>query len=435
MTGIKQGQLYGTVAIGTTIADTYTFNIQVIDSQGSSSSVYQGEFLITPEIEEGPHAPSISGLQLSPFSAAQNQGGGSVTVVGNFNFSDSGGDVSGLLLTTYDSHGNITNSTSSPVSNLTGITQGQLSGSVAIGTTIADTYTFKIQLIDLQGSSSSVFQGTFLVTPETPAPSSQPTVLKSGYSISLVASGLGNAMGVAIGPSGDIFVSDYESTNGKIFKIDRNTFLVTEYESGIGYCPSIAFNSAGRLFALSGQGGSNGILEVFSNHTSSLFSSNYFSYPTSLIGTLDGGLYVTNSGNGTVSKVSEFGVAQTHISGFASGGPYGASLDNVGNLYFIEHMTGKIYWCNTSKSVSSLATLTPYGPAFTAVDNTGTLFVSDSLNATIYTIKNGVVSIFASGFKGKSTAPLMGPGGMSFDSVGNLFVTDGDKLWKITPPG
>lgn len=56
-----------------------------------------------------------------------------------------------------------------------------------------------------------------------------PVVHDPSYSIELVASGLGAAHGVEIGPIGDIFVSNYQ---GSIFSIDKDTYAVQVYASG-----------------------------------------------------------------------------------------------------------------------------------------------------------------------------------------------------------
>jgi len=112
----------------------------------------------------GGHAPAISNLQFSPTSAAVGDGGGVLTVNGSFSFTDSGGDLATLQLTTYDQAGNQIGTIPTPLSGLSGITSGTLFGSATFNTTTAGVFTYKIQAMDAAGSASNILQGTFLVT-------------------------------------------------------------------------------------------------------------------------------------------------------------------------------------------------------------------------------------------------------------------------------
>jgi streptogramin lyase len=62
-----------------------------------------------------------------------------------------------------------------------------------------------------------------------------------------------------------------------------------------------------------------------------------------------------------------------------------------------------------------------------AIDSTGNLFVGDIGSGNIYKYTpGGVQSTFASG---------VGWGGLTFDSAGNLWATDGSSIYKYTPGG
>ena len=259
-----------------------------------------------------------------------------------------------------------------------------------------------------------------------------PVVLDSGYTVSLVASGLGSATGLAISPAGDIFIST-EGGSSSILRVDKSTNAVSTYATGFSYSDDLAFDTSGRLFVLSGTGAPRDLIQVFSNGTSSVYKTG-FSYTVGLAPTNDGGLVLGNSGDGTISLVSSSGAVSTYLSGFGGpNGPFGVSLDDAGNLYFVQHGTGQVFMSTPDKSVSLLATLTPFGPTFLDVSSSGAVFVSDSANATIYKIDGGVVTTFATGFTGKSNPPGIGPSDLAFDSSGNLYIADADSLWKISP--
>jgi streptogramin lyase len=259
-----------------------------------------------------------------------------------------------------------------------------------------------------------------------------PVVLDSGYTVSLVASGLGSATGMALSPTGDIFIST-EGGSSSILRVDKTTYAVSTYATGFSYSDDLAFDTTGRLFVLSGSGAPRDLYQVFSDGTKSLYQTG-FSYTVGLEPTMDGGLLLGNSGNGTISKISSSGAISTYLSGYGGpNGPFGLSLDDVGNLYFVQHGTGQVYKSTPDLSVSLLANLTAFGPTFIEAGPSGAVYVSDSLNASIFKIYGGSVTTFATGFTGKSNPPMIGPSDLAFDSVGNLYVADADSLWKISP--
>jgi len=265
--------------------------------------------------------------------------------------------------------------------------------------------------------------------------SSAPVVSDPDYNISLVASGLVSATGMAISPTGDIFVTDYrDSGPSSILRIDKTTGTVQTYATGFSFATDLAFDTSGRLFVLSQTGGGlKNVYEVFSDGTYNLYRSG-FSASIGLEPTLDGGLLVGNSGNGTISAISSAGAVSTYLSGF--GGPngiFGVAQGATGNTYFVQHGTGGVYMSTPALSVSLLATLSPFGPTFLDVDSSGSVYVADSLNGSIFKISGGTVTTFASGFTGKANPPMIGPGDLEFDSFGNLYIADADSLWKISP--
>ena len=104
------------------------------------------------------HPPSISNLRYSPASAAPVPGG-TVTISGTFDFSDAGGDISSVRIT---SSGGVDVTTPTP--QLSGIASGTAVGQVAVSVDKPGKYTFEISVTDGTGLSSNRLIGTFEVT-------------------------------------------------------------------------------------------------------------------------------------------------------------------------------------------------------------------------------------------------------------------------------
>ena len=122
----------------------------------------------------GGHPPTISNFEYSPRSTTVNAGGGSIKITGSINFHDSGGDVSSIRLTTFDSAYNVTNDLTTPISGVAGALSGTISLQVTVRTTPADVYRYEIYISDSQGIKSNTLVGYF---PITLTPSSNTTVL------------------------------------------------------------------------------------------------------------------------------------------------------------------------------------------------------------------------------------------------------------------
>jgi sugar lactone lactonase YvrE len=148
-----------------------------------------------------------------------------------------------------------------------------------------------------------------------------------------------------------------------------------------------------------------------------LSSSARFSHPNSLAADSAGSIYVADTENSTIRKITPNGSVST-FAGFA--GNFG-SADGVGtNANF-------------------------YGPQGIAVDNAGFIYVADTANSTIRKITPaGVVSTFAgsvgnvNSFDGAGpNANFNQPRSLAVDNGGNVYVADtgNHTIRKITPAG
>ncbi|HYC70143.1 MAG TPA: immunoglobulin domain-containing protein [Opitutaceae bacterium] len=185
-----------------------------------------------------------------------------------------------------------------------------------------------------------------------------------------------------------------------------------------------------------------------------------------------GNLYVAEWFNQTIRKISPAGVVTTLAgrageSGSADGTgeearffqPFGLALDGAGNLFVADTINGTIRRVSPAGAVTTYAgragqsgiTDGPVAdarfnrPVGLAFDGTGNLFVADGGNATVRKITPaGVVSTVAGmpGVRGSadglgSAARFHSPSGLAVDPAGNVLVVDDadNTVRKIAPDG
>jgi sugar lactone lactonase YvrE len=252
--------------------------------------------------------------------------------------------------------------------------------------------------------------------------------------------GLGSAArfnspsGVAVDTAGNVYVAD--QSNNTIRKV-TSAGLVTTL-AGLAH-----FDSNGNPVGGSADGTG---------------SAARFNGPNSVAVDNTGTLYVADTGNNTIRKVTPAGVVTTLAGsagqyGFADGAgsaarfalPYGVAVDTAGNVYVADHDT--IRKVSPAGIVTTLAGLVGPGdlngsadgirsaarffnPQAVAVDSAGNVFVADTRNNTIRKVTQaGVVTTLAAGF--------VFPSGVAVDSAGNLYVADrgSHTIRQVTPAG
>jgi M6 family metalloprotease-like protein len=209
-----------------------------------------------------------------------------------------------------------------------------------------------------------------------------------------------------------------------------------------------------------------------SGSTDDIGSAARFNYPFGITEDTAGNLYVADSSNNTIRKVTAAGVVTTLAglagsSGSANGtgsnarfyNPTGITVDSAGNLYVAEFGNHTIRKITPSGVVSTLAGLagssgstdgTGSNARFTqpegiTVASDGTIFVADTFNYTIRKITpSGVVTTLAglAGASGSadgtgSTARFYAPRAIVIDSAGMLYVADSwnNTIRKVTQAG
>ncbi|MGA2867488.1 MAG: NHL repeat-containing protein [Verrucomicrobiota bacterium] len=254
--------------------------------------------------------------------------------------------------------------------------------------------------------------------------------------------------GVAVDSAGNVYVADPDSQT--IRKV-RPAGLVTT------------------LAGLPGYGGSD----------DGTGSAARFAYPQGVAADSAGNVYVADTGNDTIRKVTPQGVVAT-LAGLAGSrgsddgtasaarfrGPAGVAVDSAGNVHVADSANctvRKVTPGGVVTTLAGLAQLDQYGypvggsadgtgsaarfncPRGVAADSAGNVYVADSGNNTIRKVTPGGVVTTLAGLAGNSgsadgsgsAARFLDPGGVAVDSAANVYVADtyNHTIRKVTPAG
>lgn len=196
-----------------------------------------------------------------------------------------------------------------------------------------------------------------------------------------------------------------------------------------------------------------------------------FNNPYGLALDSTGNLFVADTGNGTVRRVTRDGVVTTwagragefgSVDGFRTAArfnsPIGIAIDDDGNVYVADHANHTIRRIDAAGEVETLAGLGGYPGSedgtgtrarffypFGMVWDAGNLYVTDSENHTVRRVSpsGSVTTLYGSGgvagsADGSGTAARFSqPGGIAADAAGVLWVVDtGNQLIRrISPEG
>ena len=184
-----------------------------------------------------------------------------------------------------------------------------------------------------------------------------------------------------------------------------------------------------------------------------------FNSPQGIIDDASGNLYVVDSGNHKIRKISPAGIVTTlagrsRSPGSADGvrfdaqfnSPTGIAIDPSGNLYVVDTGNNTIRKITPDGVVTTLAGAAGESgadngsgsaarfnqPSNIAIDTAGNLYVTDTGNLLIRKITpDGSVSTLVgqTGVRGnddgdRSSATFLGPVGITADAAGNLYITD-----------
>ena len=263
-----------------------------------------------------------------------------------------------------------------------------------------------------------------------------------------VGAAIGIASGVAADAAGNVYFAS--SSLNSVFKLDRS-----------GVMTRVAGNSRP---GYSGDGGPATSARL-TLHTP------YDSLPTGVTVDNAGNLFITDTSNHRVRRVSAGGIITTvagdGVPGFSGDGgpavsahlnyPAGVAADEAGNLFIADLVNNRVRKVAPSGIITTVAGsgTKAYsgdgGPAASAglnqprgvaVDGAGNLFIADAYNFSIRKVAlNGIITTVAGvGTRGFSTdggpassTRLDFPTRVAVDASGNLFIADGDRIRRVSP--
>jgi sugar lactone lactonase YvrE len=231
--------------------------------------------------------------------------------------------------------------------------------------------------------------------------------------------------GVSVDGSGNVYVADIY--NHAIRKISSNGVVTTYagkgtygFRNGSGtnalfnYPTGVAVDGSGNVFVADSDNCSirkistNGVVTTFAGNGTSGFTDGSgtnaaFSFPQSVAVDKNGAVFVADSGNNAIRKITADGVVTT----VAGNGSYGFKNGIGTNVSFSE-------------------------PNSIAVDGSGNVFVADGNNVIRKITSSGLVTTLAGGAWGSADGDGSGamfkyPRGIALDTTGCLYVADTDN--------
>jgi len=244
-------------------------------------------------------------------------------------------------------------------------------------------------------------------------------------------------MGVAVDTAGNLFIAD--NGNNRVRKVSGGVITLVAGNGNLGFTGDGGRATAARLNS-----------------------------PSGIATDAAGNLYIADSGNGRIRKVSA-GVITTVAGGGSSypgdngpatgaalTDPSGVAVDASGNLYIadtgdylIRQVSGGVITtvagngnCCFSGDNGPATGASLDQPSGVAVDSAGNLYIPDYFNNRVRQVSNGVISTVAgsgirgfSGDHGPATAAELGaPAGIAVDASGNLYIADqrNSRIRKIS---
>src|SRR5215469_12546820 len=306
------------------------------------------------------------------------------------------------------------------------------------------------------------------------------TLLAQQYTISTVAGGgpppsavaassvrLPISGGIAMGSAGDI----YFSAGNSVMKVDAKGILTRIAGTGqygysgdggsalsaqLAWPAGLAFDSSGNLFIADNAnhrirkvtpagiistvvGGSAG----YSGDNGPAVSAQ-LNWPTAVAVDTSGNLFIADTANQVIRKVSASGIITTFATDLNS--PEGVAVNSSGDLYIADYATedgcceivysGRIVKMTADGNTAILTSGAPglESPRGMAVDATGAVFVADAIADRVWKVSaGGVLSVASGNGFGEYECPSSGypdsnpficPMGVAVDSSGNVYVAD-----------
>jgi sugar lactone lactonase YvrE len=216
--------------------------------------------------------------------------------------------------------------------------------------------------------------------------------------------------GLAVDDAGRVYIAD--SNNHRIRKIDLDGVITTIAGTGdFGYV---------------GDGGPAVLAAL--------------SFPSNLTIDRVGNIYIADTGNRVIRKISPDGTINTAAKGFLS--PTGVAVNEDGEIYVADPKAfGNVFKVDRQGTVSSISSRVGgefwTGPRSVAVDPMGNIIATDTYVVVRISNNERTFTTIAGGDGPGIPNTLAGPLGVSVDSSGTIYIADTDnhQVKMIATPG
>jgi len=288
--------------------------------------------------------------------------------------------------------------------------------------------------------------------------------------------------GIIVNAAGTIYAADdvaiQEVTLGGVFTTVAGTCqpVGSDYAAGFFGATDIAMDAAGMMYVTDRFNNRivkvtpAGVMTTFAGAASANGNADgtgaaaLFNYPSAVVADASGNVYVADSGNSAIRKVTPQGVVTT-LSVQLAGPPSGLAIGSDNSLYITllqevdkispQGVLTKFAGGATGSADGTGGAAHFNGPAGVAINSAGVLYVADSGNCTVRAITPAGVVTTLAGMAGQcivsvdgsgSAARFQGPYSIAIDSNGNIFVSDVGQnvaqdstvqslIRKVTPQG
>jgi sugar lactone lactonase YvrE len=266
------------------------------------------------------------------------------------------------------------------------------------------------------------------------------------------------------GDGGPATAAQFDGISGIATDAAGSVFIADIYNSRVR-----RVTQAGIVTTIAGDGdfGYNG------DGVAALFAQ--FSYTGDFVVDPAGNIFIADTGNNRIRKVTPAGIVTT-VAGSGTGGGFGGdggpatsamlntpesvALDGAGNIFIADSNNGRIRQVTPNGVITTVAgtgvpgfsgdggpaSIAQLGPSHLAIDASGNLLIADGGNGRIRMInQNGVISTIAGngqgGFTGDGvpaiSTPLNDISGLAVDASGNILIADkqNNRVREIIPGG
>jgi hypothetical protein len=265
--------------------------------------------------------------------------------------------------------------------------------------------------------------------------------------------GLGQPLFVAVDAAGDLFISD--NTNQRAVEVPAGGGAAIAIDpvvngEGLGSAAGVAVDGAGNLFI--GHFEPNQVVEVPAGGGPATaidpeVNSVGLNVPLGLAADGPGDLFIADTNNNRVVEVPVGGGAARAIDPIVNGrelsGPWDVAVDTTGDLFIADTYNNRVVEVPGGGGAAILIDPTVDGkaldyPTGVSVDAAGNLFISDSDNNRLIEVRTGggtpvAISPMVNGLG------LSDPKGLAFDGLGDLFIADSGhsrvvEIQRAQPP-